>query len=307
MLQVTVDMKWIGGEENWIAPPMQTGHFVTGMADLVGETDNLRNDRTLLMGSPLLTDTVLLSKSPSNSSASSQVSSISGLASNQSSLAMSRNASDVSLVGPAPNLAYKSFEHHLLKPEDINSEPRRRRTSSKDSRASTPDGKLSKRTNLESIPGTPADQVATNEAQSPVAASIRSSRFKRTHHHHHSHHFRMSFDGFNDDSKSNVYQLPKTVNQSWGIQDLPADVIVEAVWNPHPGMENGPFTFIPQQISEESLNNEQVEAKKLGNGDEAILGDGAEAKEVNGGGRRSWVRRRKSIRREKTRDKIVTI
>jgi hypothetical protein len=34
--QVTIDMRYIGGEQNWATPPME-GHLAQGLSELTGE------------------------------------------------------------------------------------------------------------------------------------------------------------------------------------------------------------------------------------------------------------------------------
>lgn len=36
-MQVTIDVRYIGGEQAWVAPPMAEGHLVQGLSELTGD------------------------------------------------------------------------------------------------------------------------------------------------------------------------------------------------------------------------------------------------------------------------------
>lgn len=59
-----------------------------------------------------------------------------------------------------------------------------------------------------------------------------------------------------------------------GIHQLPPEVIIEAVFNPHPATEEGPFTFVPMQSG--GLEKEEQVLQR-------VILDGRGAEEAEGG------------------------
>ncbi|WVF68150.1 hypothetical protein IAT40_002913 [Kwoniella sp. CBS 6097] len=216
-IKLTVDMRWIGGEDKWAAPPMQEGHHVAGVSDLVNSetTEAMRSDLGLV-------------KTPSNSSSGSSL----GLErtrtnfSAMSSVYASRNHSAISLGASLPSHQYQSFEHHLLKPE---SQSRHGGSSSMNRDGS--DGKgghqSSSPASNHSSPSKHYQGASSALSPSPVILSL-----SKVHHHHrhHTHHIRGH----------------ARVPSKSGIHDLPPEVIIEAIFNPHPASVEGPFTYVPE-------------------------------------------------------------
>ena len=126
-----------------------------------------------------------------------------------SSLNLSRTHSDVSMVGTAPQIAYKSFEHHLRTPVV---------RSASDSSNRSPDQ-------------TPTPHTMP-QFLSPPSPSPPSTLRHQTHrhHHHHSRHLR---------------DLPSV--RQFSSHELPAETVIEAVFNPHAATEESPFTFVPDR------------------------------------------------------------
>ncbi|OCF33610.1 hypothetical protein I316_04683 [Kwoniella heveanensis BCC8398] len=228
-IKLSVDMRWIGGEQNWAAPPMQEGHHVAGVSDLVGNetAEAMRSDLGLV-------------KTPSNSSSGSSL----GLErtrtnfSAMSSVYASRNHSAISLGASLPSHQYQSFEHHLLKPE---AQPRYQGGSSPMNRnGSGGDEYLSSApASNHSSPSKHQRGVASSTlSPSPVIMSL-----SKVHHHHrhHTHHIRGH----------------GRVPSKSGIHDLPPEVIIEAIFNPHPASVEGPFTYVPEGPGHTDLAGEK--------------------------------------------------
>lgn len=139
---------------------------------------------------------LLTSVAMARTDTTSSASSVSG--SHQSSLNLSKNPSMVSLVNPAPQINYKSFEHHLKPPPN------------RDGAAIPSDGhhlhlpKL----HLKSRPHSPHPH--------------------RGHLPHHLH--------------------EATTLGLGSIHDLPPEVIIEAIFNPHASSEETPFTYVPTAL-----------------------------------------------------------
>lgn len=209
-----------------------------------------------------------LVKTPSNTSSASSPST--NVASGPPSANISRKVSAISLSGPTPEVGYKSFEHHLLKPDDA---ARRDRSSTSSS------------TDRHQYREKDKDKEKEKRSRSTTIHLFRSN------HHHHSHHIRDRDDD------------PTTPRS--GIHELPPEVIIEAVFNPHPATEEGPFTFVP--ASKLGLDHEDALLDKVIDSADPST---AEEDKVNGrehkfgwGGR---MRARKE-RKEKERQAKVSV
>ncbi|WWD20570.1 hypothetical protein CI109_105046 [Kwoniella shandongensis] len=222
-VKLTIDMKWIGGEEKWTAPPIQEGHHVTGMSDLVGtEAETLRSD-------------LFLTKTPSNSSSGSSLgldrtkTNISTVSSIYASRSQSTNHSTTSLGRTLSNHHYETYDH-FLKPDHSS---RGRDTALRDVRESSPMSNRSPSRSRHSRESSPVrrspDLALTGHglAPSPLIMSLSNVHH---HHHHHTHHMK-----------------GKDLQNRSGINDLPPEAIIEAIFNPHPAAEAGPFTYVPVQ------------------------------------------------------------
>jgi hypothetical protein len=129
---------------------------------------------------------------------------------------------------------YKSYEHHLLSPDDARLRTPAVTNNTEDSHKTptmddfTPD-----------TPGREGDETeASNSPQTPTATPRSARPFWNNHrpgrHHHHSpHHLRNRLDHAG------------TTRKTHGITEMDANYIIDNILNPHPGTEDGPFTFIP--------------------------------------------------------------
>ena len=104
----------------------------------------------------------------------------------------------------------------------------------------------------------------------------------KTHHHHHSHHLR---------------SRPPT---SKNIHELPPEVIIEAIFNPHPANEETPFTFVPPSRQVERVDPE-VRDGNLNVGD---LGTGDEKKE---GGKLGWASRMRARKERREKERMARV
>lgn len=165
---------------------------------------------------------------------------------------------DIPIKVPPKHLGYKSYEHHL-KPEDARQPPVPKRavprietsplaatsSSSLTARPPTPGRSSTPASPPPQSPGargtfgspfsTPSSPLGW--IQSPLSAAGDSSfMFPRTHHTHHSRYLR-SGKGKGKDGNA----------RSRGVNPLPPEKVIEAIFNPHPSIEEGPFTYIPHQ------------------------------------------------------------
>ena len=240
------------------------------MLDLVGpETqESMRSDRELskpgLMMIIIDHSAVNLAKSHSDSSSSSARSAQtpSGHA-GRSSVDISRNVSSVSLSAPAPNLGYKSYEHHLLRPADA--------LAARDG-LTTPPKKARK----------------PHHPLSPV-------HFFRSHHHH---------IKSGNNARSSVDS---------GIHELPPEVVIEAVFNPHPATEEGPFTYVPVSKGQ-ALEHEAAIVEMVLESAHAEAGKSLDAEDdranggVNGNDHKfGWAGRMKARKERKEREKHARV
>ncbi len=119
-------------------------------------------------------------------------------------------------------------------------------------------------------------------------------RFFRSNHPHHSHHIR--------DRDRNDITTPKS-----GIHELPPEVIIEAVFNPHPATEEGPFTFVPAAKGERLEHEDAAMDRVLEWADPST----AEDERVNGNGKEhklGWggrMRARKERKEKERQSKVV--
>ncbi|WWC72386.1 uncharacterized protein I206_106348 [Kwoniella pini CBS 10737] len=246
-VKLTVDMRWIGGEERWAAPPMQEGHHVAGAGNFIADTqDAMRSD-------------LVLAKTPSNSSSGSSL----GLdlqrtrtTYSSSSNYPTRNASFTELGRSITSHSYQSYENHLApsRRNQINDSPKKDvKPLSSIAHSNVPSGRQSPQS-------TPIIDPSISEGSgllkklgpSPVIMNISKAN---DHHKHHTHHLRRHH-GHGHGHKHNY---------SGGINDLPPEVIIEAIFNPHPANVDGPFTYIPknQIYNEIELENEKQVLEKV--------------------------------------------
>ncbi|WVQ70535.1 hypothetical protein IAR50_000054 [Cryptococcus sp. DSM 104548] len=313
-VKVSVEMEWVGGEGNWVAPPMQEGHHVTGVNELmVDNHENIRPD-------------LLLAKTPSASSSDSNplertrtnmttLSAISnyypfshhntpGQSSNSLHLTRTRTGGTSGTLGTLASIGagasggghYESYEHHLRapSPSPTRSPRRRGKRIDLDLDGTTPKAPSSSRmaSPARSEPDRGRGDLPTPSPRKPSPSPARSllgldvtrpspSR-ANTHsplppppplipslhdmqhtpnHRHHTHHLR---PGHKPSSKHTE------------MHDLPPETIIEAIFNPHPAREAGPFTYIslnPDGLPEgpdAGLGRGEVEERMVrdANGDE---------------------------------------
>ncbi|GFZ48244.1 hypothetical protein JCM24511_05992 [Saitozyma sp. JCM 24511] len=294
-IKLTVDMRWIGGEETWVAPPMQEGHHVTNIQDLVGTEaqDNIKND-------------LHLAKTPSNSSSASSTSLTRSNRSMGSSLNLAASHSAISLVGHRPEIGYKSYEHHLLHPSDAS-----RLSPSRHPSPSTP------------ASGTPAASHSTLPSpgqESPPSLNGHDDAllfpFRQHHHHHrfhHHHHHASHHSGMN-----HMRDFPDRLKVGSSAHEIQPEMIIEAVFNPRPALQEGPLTFVPEEEPEQALEGEdEVLQQVVGtNGpgpgpedDKSVLEERKGAKEH---GRLGWPRMRaaraarEKEKREREKNRVVS-
>ncbi|WWC65438.1 uncharacterized protein I303_108056 [Kwoniella dejecticola CBS 10117] len=236
-IKLTVDMRWIGGEERWAAPPMQEGHHVAGVHDFMPDTqDAMRSDLGLV-------------KTPSNSSSGSSL----GLDlqrsrttySTVSSNYATRNASMTELGRSITLHSYQSYENHLAPSSNrrnlpLDSPKKDLKPLSSIPHSSVQSGRQSPQPTPAldpSIGNTNASGGGTGLLKklgpSPVILNISKAH---DHHKHHTHHLR----------RHHAHGHGHKHNHSGGISDLPPEIIIEAIFNPHPASVNGPFTYVPK-------------------------------------------------------------
>lgn len=158
-VKLTVDMSWIGGDGNWVAPPLQEGHHVTQMMkDVMGGRDanqDLERDLALV-------------KTPSASSTDSSASHAPSTKSrNGSSLNLAR-APSATISQPRPQ--YKTYDQHLLSPD------------SAIARAATPNSAAHHAAKTENA------STPTGPSSSPTRSMFPIQWHHRPHHHHHHNH-----------------------------------------------------------------------------------------------------------------------
>lgn len=202
-----------------LRPPMQEGHHVTGIRDLVGDEPDKPHD-------PLK-----LERNSSNSSSGSSISGPTTAASRSAtSLGLLHGPSAVSLQ-PAQKSDYKSYDHHL-KPSDARRKDNTNSPSHSDSSPISPDS-----------PGahTPISP------ESPGATPRKSDGFfgspfhrRKTVHHHHSLHIKHH--------NTNDHRAHGHHHSVLGVHELSPETIIEAIFNPRPAAEEGPMTYVPHDM-----------------------------------------------------------
>ncbi|WRT70516.1 uncharacterized protein IL334_007514 [Kwoniella shivajii] len=216
-IKLTVDMKWIGGEDKWAAPPMQEGHHVSGVSDFMpmDPQEGTRSDLGLV-------------KTPSNSSSGSSLDLQRTRTNYSTSTNQTRNPSMTSLVRSVTRNSHQPFESHLRPTVSRSQTSTQARPTST---VSLQSGQISPR------------RKHDNTVPSPMILNLSKVH---DHHRHHTHHLRKrNGGGGHRQTLSN------------GINDLPPEVIIEAIFNPHPANVNGPFTYIPA-----SSNNSELQGEK---------------------------------------------
>lgn len=186
---------------------------------------------------------------------------------------------------------YKTYEHHLLSPEDVKSktptastsgqgQPNGQDTSSPDDRrAETPGLSNEDGTEISISPSTPTSRNFWNH---------RSSR-------HHGGHRSLW-----KTSASPSVETGTGSKKTPGIPETDVMKIIESIFNPIPGRENSPFTYIPTptpiqmpvERDQEELRGEAEHHELQSNDNEAVIGNG------NGNGKRIGWRRRKTERKD---------
>lgn len=120
---------------------------------------------------------------------------------------MNLTHSTTSLVRPAPPIAYKSYEHHLLKPEAATRKAAHSVTAAESAKQVTP--------------------RPVTAHHGPISFGF---NFYHHQHRHHFHHMRGDRHPFGGDS-----------------HELSPEAVIEAVFNPYPSHEEGPFTYVPKR------------------------------------------------------------
>ncbi|ORX41158.1 hypothetical protein BD324DRAFT_606802 [Kockovaella imperatae] len=233
-IKVSVEMKWLAGEERFVPPPLQEGHHVTAISDIVAHDaeDRIRTDLDL-------------AKTPSNSSSASSFVSA-RTPSNSSSVEGSRQLSHVDLTETASSAPPSKHYGGLLQAADAE----RREVSGGSSHhhhhhhPHRQSSKTSSRSS--SYNPSPADSSThvPKATSSSVALDVPShaNRFPSTaqrHHHHRHHHHHIRDRPF----------VPRDK-----IEHFPAEFIIEAIFNPTAAKEETPFTYVP--VEQQGLNLE---------------------------------------------------
>lgn len=167
-----------------------------------------------------LTKTVALVKTPS---ASSTESSASGTHSFKSRNASSQNlglarAPSATMTQPRPQ--YKTYDHHLLSPDDANFRPK----GAMDLGAQSP---------VSASNSTPTQtQTPTTGSTATVSGSAGRSMFHFNRHHHHHHHHHRHLHLHDNRTKIN------------GITELSPESVIEHIFNPYESHEESPFTYV---------------------------------------------------------------
>ncbi|OCF58521.1 hypothetical protein L486_04554 [Kwoniella mangroviensis CBS 10435] len=241
-IKLSVDMRWIGGEAKWAAPPMQEGHHVSGVHDFMPDTEGaMRSDLGLV-------------KTPSNSSSGSSM----GLElqrsrttySTVSSNYQTRNGSATDLGRSITNHSYQSYENHLApsisrRSTKINDSPK------KELKPLSSIQPGSGRQSPAPLPAPSPQYVSKPLEPSPVILNISKAHDG---HKHHTHHLRRH---------GHAQHHGHGHHGGHGISDLPPEVIIEAIFNPHPASVNGPFTYVPQNKGFDLENEKQVLEKVI--------------------------------------------
>ncbi|WVQ85993.1 hypothetical protein IAT38_008161 [Cryptococcus sp. DSM 104549] len=266
-VKVTVELKFMGGEENWVPPPMQEGHHVTGVVDLMGEQHDIRSDLHLV-------------KTPSGSSSSdsnplertrTNMTNMTALSAASSYYPYTRNPSTASLglVRTLTNTHHDPYEYHLRDPSpsrrdrdrererDRERRPRPSRTHTHTGVGLTPPKHrhvspsrsavgLASPGSMISAGRSPTHSHLDLPRASPAAPPLLLSlqEIHHRHHHHHSHHMRIPRLGHGHSSGGGGGRekgLPT-------MHDLPPESIIEAIFNPYPAAQAGPFTYVPEKV-----------------------------------------------------------
>ncbi|OWZ74068.1 hypothetical protein AYX14_00556 [Cryptococcus neoformans] len=279
-VKVTVELQWVGGEMDWVAPPMQEGHHVTGVGDLLADNhESIRGDLQLI-------------KSPSGSSSGS-TNALERTRTNLTAMTSSsyyswRGNQSVQSLGltrtQTSGTHYEPYEHYLQNESSIYTPPREtgspRRCSSQ-----SPDRQSNHNTPPPHPGGSSPDSFHPNVPQtsspkpSPLIPSLQD--FPHRIHQHHTHHLRRGRPARHSD-----------------MHDLPPETVIEAIFNPHPAAQAGPFTYVPDEYCDAEGEDDVVGRIVMDANDDAE--ESQPEKPAKKEGRRlGWIRGRG--RQEKTR------
>ena len=222
-------------------PPLQEGHHVTsGLRDIAGGRDanqDLERDckypftmSNRRAREPELIQIVALVRTPSASSTeSSRTHSTKSDIRNPSSSNLNlARAPSATISQPRPQ--YKTYDHHLLSPEDARFRPK---DGNLDLGAQSPINSGS--TQQQSVTPTTGNTTASGSTATPTSGSASTasptrSMFRLNHRHHHHHHRHLH----TTDHRTKVN----------GITELSPESVIEHIFNPYESHEDSPFTYV---------------------------------------------------------------
>ncbi|ODN99338.1 hypothetical protein L198_03180 [Cryptococcus wingfieldii CBS 7118] len=281
-VKVSVEMEWMGGEANWVAPPMQEGHHVMGVNELMVDNHDSHRPDLLLAKTPSASssDSTPLERTSTNMTTLSGISNYSpfshhntpGQSNHSLQLTRTRTGGTSGTLGTLASISaggggpYDTYEHHLHAPSPsptrsprrkgkrveldlegttpkapsssrmgspVRSEPDRdrgrRHHSTRTPRKPSPSPARSL-LNLDVTRPSPSRQNTHSPLPPPPPLIPSLHDMQHTpNHRHHTHHLR---PGHTPSSKHT------------DMHDLPPETIIEAIFNPHPAKEAGPFTYV---------------------------------------------------------------
>jgi hypothetical protein len=178
---------------------------------------------------------------------------------------------------------YKSWEHHLLSPEDA--KLRTPTTSSSKADSAAGQSVASPEDRKAETAATPSDGETGAESasspQTPTAASALRSPITFWNNHRQSrplHHAHYHLRHRREESA----EKPKATR---GISELPPEIVIENIFNPHSGRVDGPFTYVAVIQEPEP---EPVELRGEAEHHEQLLDGAVTAKNP----RKGWMRRK---------------
>ncbi|WVO17553.1 hypothetical protein L204_105248 [Cryptococcus depauperatus] len=222
-LKISVEMQWVTGDSNWVAPPLNEGHHVTGVGDLmIGDYETIRPD--FLLG---------YNRSSSSSGSSDALDRVrTNFTSNSgysSYCSPNHSANSLGLTRTDTHLtSYEEHTHDRASSPGRNGSPSRRRHLSLDGRAAGSRKSSPNRGNVS--PNFSRINLPRLSAQPPLLHSLHEIQNKPQHHHH-THHL-----------------APHHKPKHSVIHDLPPETIIEAIFNPRPANQDGPFTYAVENI-----------------------------------------------------------
>lgn len=158
------------------------------------------------------------------------------------------NAQSIISANPSNHVSsshyqYKSYEHHLLSPDDakLRTPASAGRQPEDSHRTPTTDDRTPNTPSTGTAPttGRGDDETdASNSPQTPKSTPRSAVAFWTNHRphryrHHHHHQIRNRLDQAGATKKTH------------GITEMDANAIIDSILNPHPGREDGPFTYVP--------------------------------------------------------------